>query len=123
MARGKILIIDDELEIRDFLRDFFEDRDFDVVTAAHGLEGCEKFKIAAPFDLVICDMLMPHMIGLDVLRNIKASHPDQRIILMTGVKENSMVDKAKQLGCHLYLTKPVGLSDLETKVEECFPAS
>lgn len=122
MARGKILIIDDELEIRDFLRDFFEDRDFNVTTAPNGLEGCEKFKLE-PFDLVICDMLMPKMIGLDVLKNIKSSHPEQRVIMMTGVKEASMVEKARNLGCHHYLTKPVGLTDLETRVEECFSAS
>lgn len=122
MARGKILIIDDELEIRDFLRDFFEDRDFNVITAPNGLEGFEKFKLE-PFDLVICDMLMPKMIGLDVLRNIKSTCPEQRVIMMTGVKEASMVEKAKNLGCHHYLTKPVGLTDLETRVEECFSAS
>lgn len=122
MARGKILIIDDEMEIRDFLRDFFEDRDFNVVTASDGLAGCEKFK-AENFDLVICDMMMPKMIGLEVLRVIKEFRPDQRVIMMTGVREKSMVEKATLLGCHHYLTKPVGLTDLETRVEECFSAA
>ena len=119
MARGKILIIDDELEIRDFLRDFFEDREFDVQTAPNGEQGCEVFKPGA-FDIVICDMMMPRMIGTEVLRRIKEKAPEQRVIMMTGVKEASMVEKAKQLGCHLYLTKPVSLADLEARVEECF---
>ncbi|HTL47003.1 MAG TPA: response regulator [Verrucomicrobiae bacterium] len=119
MARGKILIIDDEMEIRDFLKDFFEDREFDVQTAPNGEQGVEIFKPGA-FDLVICDMLMPRMIGLEVLRRIKEAAPQQAVIMMTGVKEGSMVDKAKKLGCYHYLTKPVGLSDLEAKVNECF---
>jgi DNA-binding response OmpR family regulator len=120
MARGKILIIDDEMEIRDFVKDFLEDREFDVTTAPNGEKGVEIFKPGL-FDLVICDMLMPRMIGIEVLRRIKEVAPDQTVIMMTGVKEASMMEKAKQLGCHLYLTKPVGLNDLEARVNECFP--
>ena len=115
----KILIIDDEMEIRGFLKDFFEDRDFDVETAPHGEAGCEMFKPGL-YDIVICDMMMPRMIGTEVLRRIREASPDQRVIMMTGVRESSMVDKARALGCHLYLTKPVSLSDLEARIEECF---
>ncbi|MBU3758383.1 MAG: response regulator [Candidatus Omnitrophica bacterium] len=119
MGRGRILILDDEMEVRDFLKDFFEDRGFDVVTAADGLEGCAIFK-AGSFDLVLCDMMMPRMLGLEALRVIKETRPDQRVIMMTGVKEKSMIEKAERLGCRLYLTKPLSLSELERRVEECF---
>ena len=117
---AKILVIDDDLTIRSFVQDFFEDRGFDVTTAADGAEGFEKFQKGA-FDLVLCDMLMPKMIGVEVLKRIKELKPEQRVIMMTGVKENTMMEKAKSLGCYLYLTKPVQLNELEAKVKECFP--
>ena len=121
MARGKILLIDDEIDIRGFLKDFFEDRDFLVEVAADGAEGVEKFQKGS-FDVVVCDMLMPKLIGLEVLRRIRKAKPDQKVIMMTGVKEQSMVEKAKELGCHLYLFKPVQLKDIEARVSECFPS-
>ena len=120
MARGKILIIDDEPGVREFLQYFFEDRDFNVEIAEDGAAGVEQFQ-KGNFDLVLCDMLMPRMIGIDVLRRIKELKPGQRVIMMSGVKETSMIEKAKQLGCHHYLTKPVRLDDVEAKVKECFP--
>ena len=120
MAKGNILLIDDEIDIRGFMKDFFEDRDFNVEMAGDGAEGVEKFK-KGKFDLVVSDMLMPKLIGLEVLRQIKAVKPDQRIIMMTGVKEQSMMDKAKELGCHMYLTKPIQLAELVKRVAECFP--
>ncbi len=120
MGRGKILVIDDEETIRDFVKMFFEDREFDVTSAFDGQDGVEKFD-KEPFDLVVCDMLMPRMIGLNVLRHIKEKKPDQKVILMTGVREETMMETAKKLGCHHYLTKPVMLSDLEAKIFECLP--
>lgn len=121
MPPKSILVIDDDLTIRSFLQDFFEDRGFNVTVAADGAEGFEKFQ-KERFELVLCDMLMPKMMGIEVLRKIKEAKPDQRVIMMTGVKEQSMMDKAKNLGCYLYLTKPVQLNDLEAKVVQCFPA-
>ena len=121
MPTKKILLIDDEIPIRDFLKDFFEDRGYVVETAQDGLEGFEKYQ-KNTFDLVLCDMLMPRMIGLEVLRKIKELNKDQRVMMMTGVKEKSMMDKAVALGCRYYLTKPVQLTELETKVDACFSA-
>jgi DNA-binding response OmpR family regulator len=117
--RGSILLIDDELDVRQFLCDFLEDRDFQIETAPNGEEGVKKFE-QGRFDLVICDMLMPKMIGLEVLKRIRALRPGQKVIMMTGVKEESMVAKARGLGCQFYLTKPVRLDDLEQKIQECF---
>lgn len=118
--RGKILVIDDEETIRDFVKLFFEDREFDVTSAFDGQDGVEKFDKES-FDLVVCDMLMPRMIGINVLKYIKEKKPEQKVIMMSGVREDTMVETAKKLGCYLYLNKPVRLSDLEAKICECFP--
>ena len=121
MAAQNILVIDDDFSIRGFLQDFFEDRGFNVTAAGDGADGFDKFQ-KGNFDLVLCDMLMPKMIGTEVLRRIKELKPDQKVIMMTGVKEDSMMEKAKALGCHLYLTKPVQLGELEARVNECLPS-
>ncbi len=107
--------------MREFLRDYLEDREYHILAACDGQAGWEIFQ-KENFDLVICDMMMPRMIGLEFLRLAKGSKPDQKVIMMTGVKEESMMAKANALGCSHYLTKPVSLTNLEAKVAECFPA-
>ena len=119
MAKGRILLIDDEPGVREFLKDYFEDREYDVDIAEDGLAGVEAFK-KATYDLVVSDMLMPKMIGLEVLRNIKAINPDQKVIMMSGVKEDSMMAKAKDLGCKFYINKPVRMAEVEERIQECF---
>ena len=119
MSAGKILIIDDDEGIREFLKMFFEDREYDVQTAFDGEDGVAKF-LEGTYDLVMCDMLMPRMIGIQALKKIKEIKPDQKVIMMTGVKEESMSAAAKALGCLLYLTKPVKLAELEARIAECF---
>ena len=120
MAGKNILVIDDEASIREFIKDFFEDRGFNVEIASDGIEGIDKC-LKGEFDLVLTDMLMPKLIGLEVLRRIKAARPEQKVIVMTGVKERSMADRAKEIGCHSYLTKPIQLAELVKRVAECFP--
>ncbi len=117
MIEKKILLIDDEIEIRQYMQEYFEDSGYTVTIAGDGLEGIEKFGAGA-FDLVLCDMMMPKLLGIEVLRRIKASKPEQRIIMLTGVKEETMVAQAKALGCFYYLNKPFNLSDLEKQVSE-----
>jgi DNA-binding response OmpR family regulator len=121
MGAGKILVIDDEPGIREFLKMYFEDREYNVDIAADGQEGVDLFE-QGNYELVLCDMLMPRMIGLQVLERIRTRKADQKVILMTGVKDETMVAKAKALGCHLYLNKPVKLNELEARVAECFPS-
>jgi DNA-binding response OmpR family regulator len=115
---GKILLIDDEVDIRGFMQMFFEDRGFEIDIAEDGLQGVEKFKLNQ-YDLILSDMMMPGMLGLDVLRHIKQVKPEQKVILITGVKEKSMVQKAMELGCQHYLNKPFNLKELESIVDKC----
>lgn len=122
MQQGQILLVDDEPEIRGFLQDYFEDRDYRVLTACDGEDGLEIFS-KNNFDLIVCDMLMPKMIGMEFLRQVKAQKPEQRVIFMTGVKEPGMIAKAEALGCLHYLTKPIRLSELEAKVAQVFKSS
>ncbi len=117
MPSRKILLIDDEIAIRQFMQEYFEDSGHFVDIAGDGLEGMEKFGKES-YDLVVCDMMMPKMIGLEVLRRIKTTHPHQKIIMLTGVREETMVAQAKELGCLHYLNKPFNLKELEKTVSE-----
>lgn len=119
--QGKILVIDDDPGIREFIKMYFEDREYNVDIAADGQEGVDLFAKNS-YELVLCDMLMPRMIGIQVLERIKTAKPDQKVIMMTGVKDETMTAKAKSLGCLLYLNKPVKLQELEARVTECFPS-
>jgi len=124
MADGNILLIDDEIEIRSYMQDFFEDRGFNVDIAGNGIEGVAKYKEKPDkYALVLSDMMMPQLNGLGVLKGIKEVNPAQKIIMITGVKEESMVAKAKDLGCLHYLNKPFSLSDLEARVNEALESS
>ena len=118
MPLNKILLIDDDPGVREFLQLHFEDHGYQVDTAFDGEQGVEKFK-AGSYDLVISDMMMPKMIGLEVLRQVKQIRPEQKIILMSGVSEESMVQKARALGCQFYIHKPVRLNEVEERVKEC----
>lgn len=114
----KILLIDDDPAIRIFMQDFFEERDYSVETAATGLEGLEKYQKGS-YELVISDMMMPELYGLDVLKKIREKNPEQRVIMLTAVQEPEVMEKARQLGCRFYLVKPFSLSELEARVKEC----
>lgn len=120
--KGKILMIDDEENVREFIRMFFEERDFIAESASDGLEGLELLK-KNEYDLVICDLMMPRMQGHVFLKQLHEFKPKQKVIMMSGISEETMMAKVKDLGCCWYLTKPVKLSELEACVERCFSAN
>lgn len=118
MALKKILLVDDEYEIISFFEAFFEDRDYQVSTAENGIQALKVLE-TEDFDLVISDMMMPEMQGIEFVRRLKEKKPDQKVIFMSGVKEESMMAKAKSLGVVDYINKPVSLPEVEAKVLAC----
>ena len=79
----RILIIDDERQIRELLRDILEDAGYDVAEAADGQEAI-KIQRGEPADLIITDLIMPEKEGIETIRELKQSYPDVRIIAMSG---------------------------------------
>ena len=109
MGRQKnplILTIDDEEHIRNSFRLFLEDHDFNVVEAANGREGLAVFRHDQP-DLVLCDLRMPEMDGLEVLQTIKAEAPDTPIIVVSGTGIIGDAIEAIRCGAWNYLLKPI----------------
>ncbi len=110
-----VLVVDDEKPLRDFVRRNLEARGYKVLNAANGLEALAIFE-TEQVDLVILDIMMPHLDGLETARRIRA---DSRvpIIILTAMGEE--VDKvhAFDLGVDDYLTKPFGVGELLGRVK------
>lgn len=107
----KILVVDDEPEILEVLAFHLKVEGFSVVTAASGEEGVERFETDS-FDLLITDMKMPGMDGIDLLRYVKARDKDIEVIILTGygTLENA-IEALRNDGAYDYLRKP--LEDIE----------
>lgn len=104
--REKILIIDDEAEIRDLLSEILQEEGFKVFVAADGVEGLELFHDIKP-DLVITDVKMPHKDGLEVLKGVKDAKFDIDVIILTGHSDEATAIECLQSGAYDYLLKPV----------------
>ena len=103
---GRILVIDDEAIVRDSIVAYLEDSGFDVLEAENGLEGIACFNSKQP-DLVLCDLRMPSMDGLAVLKEINASNPETPFIVVSGAGVMADVVEALRLGASDYLIKPI----------------
>ena len=108
----KILIVDDEEDVRLFLGDFISERDFYVDMAGDGEEALEKFK-KTRHDIVLLDIMMPGIDGITCLGVIKKIAPEAVVIMITALKDESRMSAAKKLGAHQYIVKPFSLSYLE----------
>ncbi|HMP95063.1 MAG TPA: response regulator, partial [Phnomibacter sp.] len=79
----KVLIIDDERAIRNTLAEILQDEGYKVEVAENGEEGLEKFK-KCPFDVVLCDIKMPKMDGIEFLEKSREINPDVPLIMISG---------------------------------------
>ena len=113
----RLLIVDDEIEICEFLKSFFEDRDFKVATAYEGAKAFEQVGIFKP-DVVLLDIQMPGMDGLQTLKKIKSVYPKVKVIMVTAVETQEKIEQAMRLGADNYITKPLSLEYLEKDVQD-----
>ncbi len=114
MTRTTVLVVDDEKSLRDFVRRNLEVRQFDVLVASNGLEALAHFQ-NHPVDLVILDVMMPYMDGLETIRRIRQQSLVP-IIVLSALGEESDKVQALNLGADDYLTKPFGVSELLARV-------
>jgi DNA-binding response OmpR family regulator len=112
----KILIVEDEPNMVAGLRDNFEFEGYQVITAPDGVAGLER-ALSESADLVILDVMMPRMSGLDVCKQLKAKRPGLPIIMLTA--RGQEVDKVVglELGADDYVTKPFSIRELLARVK------
>lgn len=117
--KERILVVDDEVLVRDFLQEALTRRSYNVDLAEDGKKAKEMLK-DQPYDLVLTDLKMPGVTGLDLLRFIKAHQPDTQVIMMTayGTIENAV--EAMRLGAFDYITKPFTSGELELILDKAF---
>ena len=112
----KLLVVDDEIDICNFVKSFFEVRGFSVAVALNGDEAMARFLEEVP-DIVLLDMKMRrHNEGLEYLARIKSEWPEVKVIMVTAVDETRSTETAKRLGADDYVTKPLALEYLEETV-------
>lgn len=116
-----ILVVDDELGYRDMLRMDLSGQGFNVFAAGDGVEALEILK-KEKIDLVVTDMKMPNLDGLDTVIAIKKYHAGVPIILMTGYAMEDRVQKALELKATACLKKPFDIEELATVIQTALPA-
>ena len=112
---SKLLIVDDELSMREMLEIFFRKAGHEVRTASGGDAGIAKLD-EEEFDLVITDLRMPRTSGMSVLRNSRERHPDTPVIVMTAYASTETAIEAMKAGAYDYFTKPFKLDVVQATI-------
>ena len=111
----KILVIDDEVEICTLLKDFLNTEGYEVDFSTDAYEGVQKFKKNRP-KIVILDIRMPGMNGIEVMREIRKIDRNCGIIMATAIVDQKIVDEAIVLGATDYIVKPFDLEYIRRSV-------
>lgn len=115
--RSKVLIVDDERDFLEALVARFRLRGFEAKGASDGQAALESLGKDSP-EVVVLDLKMPGLDGLEVLRQIKRNHPKVEVVILTGHGSSEAGMEGVSLGAFAYLVKPVKLAELIGKVEE-----
>lgn len=110
---SRIMVVDDENSVRALLITLLTQKGYDVAGAASGPLALAKFISFHPH-LVLLDINMPGMSGLETLRRLKALDPNLLVIMVTGVDDEYVAGEAIKAGACDYITKPISLAQLET---------
>lgn len=112
-ARANIVVVDDETDVREVLAEYLELRGFDVRQAACGEEALEMAAASCP-DVVLLDLGMPGLSGIETLRRLKTDSPRACVIIVSGTRDQDLAQKALAMGAADYVPKPVDFEYLET---------
>lgn len=114
--KKRILIVEDEAEAANSLKDYFQRQGLEVLTASSGEKGLELLNAEKPA-LVLLDMRLEEgLTGMEVLRRAKQAKTQALIVVLTAVDDRNVIQLAKGLGASDYLTKPFRLEDLKRVV-------
>jgi len=111
MEKFKVLLVDDEEDFVSTLSERLQMRDLDSQTAFDGEQALEVMQDGVP-DVMVLDLKMPGIDGMEVLRRMKKLYPKVQVIILTGHGSDKDEEQARRLGAFEYLQKPVNLEDL-----------
>jgi len=122
MEKKRILVVDDEQNSREGLTKILIKEGYEVVAAESGQTALAKAK-KQEFDLIITDLRMPEITGIDVLEKIREKKPDIGVIIVTAYGEVNSYLKAMTLGAFEYLNKPIKLDELRRVIHKALSQS
>ena len=117
MPKNTILIVDDEKDVCEMLERYLKSKGYDISSANDGREALEKVKTFKP-QVVLLDIRMPNMSGMECLKNIKRDYPDTEVIMATAVKDMEPAIACMKEGAYGYQTKPIDLENLFIDIEK-----
>lgn len=116
MKKRSVLIVDDELLIRDLLYDFFTEQSWDVMVASNASSALDKLE-TTEFDIVLTDLKMPEMDGSTLIDRIRETHPELPVIVVTGYPTVESAIRSLRQRVDDYLIKPFNVTALYKSVE------
>ncbi|PYZ92472.1 two-component system response regulator [Salipaludibacillus keqinensis] len=115
----KLLIVDDQFGIRVLLKEVFEKDGYETYDASNGVQALSIIEEHNP-DLVLLDMKIPGMDGLEILREIRKKELTTNVIMMTAYGELEMINEAKKLGAIAHFAKPFDIDEVRNKIRDFF---
>ena len=116
---AKILLVDDEPAMLRYIRTLLEVDDYKVGTASTGEEALQRIDKGMEPDLVLLDVLMPGIDGLETLEQLRQKRPGVKVVMLSCVNDTKKVVQAMRLGAHDYLTKPFQKAELDAVIDQC----
>jgi DNA-binding NtrC family response regulator len=113
--RTRVLVVDDEKRIRDGCRTILAGAGFEVGLAENGYAGLKKIE-EEHFDIILLDLMMPGLRGIDLLEHVKARHPDTLVIVITGYATLEHAVEAMKKGAFDFISKPFSPEDLRAVI-------
>ena len=115
----KLLIVDDEKDVREWAAKFFRKRKIEVLTASSGEEAIEIVGREKPTAMLL-DITMEGIDGIETLRRIREVDKDIKVVMVTGSEDKEARNQTKELGAYDYIHKPLKMSELENVVLKIF---
>ena len=116
---ANILLVDDEPGMLRYIRTLLEVEEYKVETASTGEEALERVQKGLQPDLVLLDLLMPGIDGLQTLEQLRQLRPGVKVVMLSCVTDTRKVVQALRLGAHDYLTKPFQKAELDAVLDQC----
>ena len=117
--KATVLVVDDSQEMRRYLQFLLELDSYQVETASDGREALERLRSGCAPAVTLLDSEMPGLDGLTTLSQLRALHPEIKVIMCSGIDDPEHIQRATSLGAQAYLTKPVQHLYLSAAVERC----
>lgn len=117
LSRGNVFVIDDDLPIQNLLHDVLEESGYNVITSDNPKTAIERIK-ETPVDLIITDLMMPGMNGMDLLKAVRLHSPDTPVVMITAYQSVDTAVKATKEGASDFISKPFSLEQIRFVVKK-----